>query len=62
MSEKYQKRSYRNVVDVDDDLFFEVKVKETDLYIHGDSRLKQIAEESVIRYRGYIESYINRHP
>lgn len=37
-------------------------MKETDLFIHSAKNLKQIARELTLQYRGYIETYIKRHP
>ena len=58
----YQKRSYRNTACVNNLLAFKVGVKETDLFIHSAENLKHIARELILRYRGYIESYIKKHP
>ena len=58
----YQKRSYRNVACVNHLLAFKVAVKETDLFIHSAKNLKKIAQELTLRYRGYIESYIQKNP
>jgi ApbE superfamily uncharacterized protein (UPF0280 family) len=41
---------------------FKLAVKETDLFIHSAKELKEIAKELTLRYRGYIESYIDKHP
>lgn len=37
-------------------------VKETDLFVHAPESLKTFTRETVIRLRGYIESYIDKHP
>jgi len=58
----YQKRSYRNTACVNNLLAFKVAVKETDLFIHSAKNLKKIARELILQYRGYIESYITKHP
>jgi len=58
----YQKRSYRNIACVNNLVSFQVAVKETDLFIHSAKNLKYIARELILRYRGYIETYIKRHP
>lgn len=62
MSRKYKKRTYRNAVLIDPARHFQVKVKETDLYVYGPEKLMPIAMEGVLRYRGYIESYIRSYP
>ena len=59
---KPQKRFYRNIGQPPDLESFRVIVKETDLYIHADSDLSDLASEMVAQYRGYIEGYIRRHP
>jgi ApbE superfamily uncharacterized protein (UPF0280 family) len=41
---------------------FQVAVKETDLFIYSTKNLRQVAQKLTLRYRGYIESYINKHP
>jgi len=58
----YQKRSYRNIACINNLVSFQVAVKETDLFIHSAENLKHIARELILRYRGYIETYIKRHP
>lgn len=58
----YQKRSYRNTAYINTLLAFKVAVKETDLLIHSAKNLKKIARELILQYRGYIESYIKKHP
>ncbi len=41
---------------------FRVVVKETDLFIHAKKDFTPVAVESVLKYRGYIESYIRQYP
>jgi len=41
---------------------FRITVKETDLHIQADSDLSRNAIKAVLRYRGYLESYIARQP
>lgn len=41
---------------------FQVTVKETDLYIRAASNLERKALKAVIKYRGQLERYIERHP
>lgn len=41
---------------------FRVTVKETDLLIHADKNLKKEATGIVLKYRRYIESYIDMFP
>jgi len=58
----HQKRSYRNITCVNNLESFTVAVKETDLLIYSAKNLKHIARELILRYRGYIETHINRYP
>jgi ApbE superfamily uncharacterized protein (UPF0280 family) len=58
----YQERTYRNLVDTNHETVFRVGVKETDLWIHAPSDLENIAKELILEHRGYIESYIRKHP
>jgi ApbE superfamily uncharacterized protein (UPF0280 family) len=39
-----------------------VVVKETDLFIHADKFLQDITKELILKYRGYIEAYLDRYP
>jgi len=41
---------------------FNVTVRETDLYIRASSNLKRKAHRLVLKYRGQLESYIERYP
>ncbi|MBM4332119.1 MAG: UPF0280 family protein [Deltaproteobacteria bacterium] len=58
----YQERSYRNLLLDEDLVSFQVKVKETDLYIRTTQDLKKSARQSVIRYRYQLEQYMAHHP
>lgn len=58
----YQARSYRNLIKSENLISFEVSVKETDLCVHANRLLENETRESVLRYRGYIESYIKAYP
>ena len=40
---------------------FIVTVKETDLHIQAESNLSEVARKTILRERGYIESYIADH-
>ena len=57
---KPQKRFYRHIGQPLDLESFRIVVKETDLYIHADSDLSDLASEMVAQYRGYIEGYGNK--
>lgn len=58
----YERRTYRNFVKTDDLVQFQVIVKETDLLIRAKRVLFNEARESVLKYRGQIETYIQRNP
>ena len=58
----YKKRTYRNLVKKNDLVSFNVIVKETDLFIHARETLVDKTTKLVLKYRGYIESYIYRYP
>lgn len=62
MSEKYVERSYRNLFKNDRLVYFNAKVKQTDLRIGADSDLREKALESIIKYREIVETYIAKHP
>ena len=58
----FTERTYRNKIFRNDLVSYEVKVRETDLYISSDSDLTQAALRSVHKFRGHLESYIKIHP
>jgi uncharacterized protein len=41
---------------------FTVMVKETDIAVQADKNLSDMARESVLKFRGYIEAFIQRNP
>lgn len=55
-------RFYRHWIKDSDLVSFEVAVKQTDLYIRSRRNLKDKALKSVLKYRGSLEAYIERHP
>jgi ApbE superfamily uncharacterized protein (UPF0280 family) len=55
-------RTYRHLIRSDRLVAFGVRVQETDLMIHAGKNLKDLARELVFRYRGHIETYIERYP
>ncbi|MBW1982536.1 MAG: UPF0280 family protein [Deltaproteobacteria bacterium] len=59
---EYREREYRSFLRCDRLLAFEVRVKETDLFILADSDLQQQAVEAVYRIRGPLENYVADHP
>ncbi|MFC2031763.1 UPF0280 family protein [Chloroflexota bacterium] len=58
----YQPRIYRHWVKGNNLVYFNVVVKETDLFIRASSNLKSKAHKLVLKYRNTIERYIERHP
>ena len=59
----YTERTYRNNISESELMTsFRVVVKETDLLVRADRGLAVETEESVIRYRRFIEEYIDRFP
>lgn len=58
----FKERSYRRWVESDDLISFEVKERETDIYVLADKVLKEQAREAVLSYRADIEGYAVSHP
>lgn len=58
----YQPRTYRNWVDSDDLVWFNIVVEETDLSIGASTNLEERARQSVARHRASLEVYIRKHP
>lgn len=58
----YEKRTYRNLVKIDDLVKFEVTVKETDLLVRAEKDLSKETRESVLKYRHQLETYIALKP
>jgi len=59
---KYEKRSYRDLIDRGGRFFYRVTVKETDLYVHTVPPMENRTRDLVLQYRGYIENYISQFP
>jgi len=57
----YEERTYRNTVKGAKLTSYSVIVKETDLYVRTDSDLKKDVENSILKYRNQLESYIKGH-
>jgi uncharacterized protein len=53
---------YRNSITSRSLKAFHVLVKETDLQVHSLTDFKKETTELVLKYRGYIESFIDQHP
>jgi ApbE superfamily uncharacterized protein (UPF0280 family) len=58
----YEPRFYRHWIKDSGLVSFEVAVKQTDLYIRSQRNLKDKALNSVLKHRGSLETYIERHP
>jgi uncharacterized protein len=59
---EFQKRYYRNLLSSEDRVAFRVAVQETDLYVQASKPLEDITRELILKHRGYIEKYIEKHP
>jgi len=57
----YTSRTYRNHLYSHDLISFEVKVRETDLFISAECDLTEYARQSVMRFRSNIEEYARVH-
>jgi ApbE superfamily uncharacterized protein (UPF0280 family) len=55
-------KTYRRSVSGEDLLSYEVNVRETELLIRSNVLLREEALAAVHNFRGYIETYIDRHP
>lgn len=58
----HQERTYRNRLSHGRLITFRTIVKETDLFIRARMNLDAEARESILFYRGHIESFIQQHP
>lgn len=54
----YQKRFYRDNLKSDNLVYYNVTIKETDLYIGSNPELLEKAKKLVLKYRNQIEDYI----
>ncbi len=59
---KYEKRTYRSLINKDNLVSFIVKIDESDLLISSDSDLKEDALQSLANHRNSLESYIQKYP
>ncbi len=59
---QYQERIYRQWIGSQQLIQFQVVVKETDLQIFAEQELKNIARNSVLTQRGYLEAFIDLYP
>ena len=58
----YAPRTYRNRIHSPRLKSFRVVVQETDLFVSASRDFTDITREMILRYRGYIEKFIHRHP
>lgn len=58
----FNNRTYRKSAQKKGLIQFSITVKETDLHIQAVSDLSRKAVNSVLKHRGFIESYASRHP
>jgi ApbE superfamily uncharacterized protein (UPF0280 family) len=59
---KYHERIYRKRVKAEDIVFFQVGVKQTDLWVGAEINLESETRDAVMNYRRQLEDYIRRHP
>ncbi len=59
---KYEKRTYRSLINKDNLISYNVKIAESDLFISSDSNLNDSALRSLTKYRHSLESYIKKYP
>ncbi|MCX5906468.1 MAG: UPF0280 family protein [Deltaproteobacteria bacterium] len=59
---EFRERRYRHLVSPQGFISFQVRVKETDLFIRATRDLTEKTREAILRYRYQIEYYISQHP
>ena len=59
---KYQERTYRNLINKDNLISYNVRIEESDLLISSDVDLTNKALESLACHRHGLETYIKDHP
>jgi len=59
---EYKERKYRNLIEGKDLISFQIKEKESDLFIRTNQELSFYARQMLLNFRGQIESYIDSHP
>ncbi len=62
MKNAYQERTYRRSVHAKDLTYFQVVVRETDLWVGAESDLQKEVRDLVFLFRHQIETYIGVHP
>lgn len=58
----HEPRTYRHHTETDSLVSFTVTVKETDLFVLAGRPLEEVVLDSVLRHRGYLETFISQHP
>lgn len=58
----FEPRTYRNLVNSNDLVSFQVTIQETDLFIMASKNLKSKAKRITAKYRQILERYIERNP
>jgi ApbE superfamily uncharacterized protein (UPF0280 family) len=58
----YERKTYRNRIQLNQSIHFEVEVRETHLHVQAHSDLSAKAKDSVFRYRYQVEEYLRQHP
>ncbi len=58
---QYTHRNYRNRLYSSNLISFEIKVRETDLFISAERKLSELARTSILNYRSHIEEYARIH-
>lgn len=59
---RYQKRHYRNAIYRPAMTSFNVVIQETDVLIHAQNDLTEVAKDAILEYRHHIECYIKDYP
>jgi len=59
---EYKERKYRNLIEGKDLISFQIKEKESDLYIRANQELSFYAKQMVSNFRKQIENYIYSYP
>ena len=59
---EYKERKYRNSIEGKDLISFQIKEKESDLFIRANQELSFYARQTVLNFRKQLEDYIYNHP
>jgi len=59
---EYKERNYRNLIEGKDLISFQVKEKESDLYIRANQELSFYTRQVLLKFRRQIENYIDNNP